>query len=88
MDDFLRLYVVLLSVACSIVSIVYARRTEKYKRFAIIAAVVPLEWVLFYALKVTGILQPINLNMFSLLITSQTLTFLLGYLLYAMAAVG
>jgi len=88
MSDFLRLYVVLLSVACSIAAVTYARRTKKYRAFAIIAAVVPLEWVIFYTAKVLGIVMPTELNIFSLVITAQTLTFLLGYLLYALAAVG
>ena len=88
MSDLFRNVVIMLSVVCSITAIVYARRTKKNRGFAIIAAVVPLEWVAFYTMKFSGLISPVELNSFSLIITAQSLIFLLGFLLYAMAEVG
>ena len=85
--DLLRLYVVGASIACSIFSFMVAKRAKKYRVFAFIGAVVPLEWVLFYLCRVLNTFEPLDLNVISLLITAQSLTFYFGYLIFVYAAV-
>jgi len=86
MDLFLtcfRIYIVVLSVVNAICAFRLRSRTRIYRGFATIAAVVPLEWFVFYGLRAFHLLEPVALNAMSVVITAQTLTFLFAFILYA-----
>ena len=83
----LRVYIVLLSIINAVCALRFRNRTKQYKGFAIIAAVVPLEWVIFYVLRALHAVQPIALNAASIFITAQTLTFLFAFILFASEAI-
>ena len=80
--DGFRIYTVLLSVSISVLLFRFCTRTTRYKGFSMIGAIVPLEWVLFYALRALDALEPIALNAMSILITAETLTFMLVFILF------
>ena len=80
--NLLRGGIVLLSISISVLLFRFCKRTTRYKGFSMIGAIVPLEWVLFYVLRALDALEPIALNAMSILITAQTLTFMLVFILF------
>lgn len=79
----MRWFIVLSSFLNAIAVWRYCVKTKtKYLRgFAIIAGVVPLEWIVFYLARALDVSHT-ALNNASLFITSQTLMFLLTFMIY------